>query len=94
MAVLGAFEITRVVAQERPRDHAADLVVAIEQVTGDLTHFVKTVDRDHFLVSGDLENRVGRGIDDRLTGPDVFLTELFNDLGPACRHVPEHTRNR
>src|SRR5437868_4130100 len=44
-------------------------------------------------MSGYLKYRISRSVDDRLARPDVLLAKLLNDLGPARRHITEHSRD-
>ena len=43
-----------------------------------------------FLVRGDLEHRIGRGVDDGLAGGDVLLAQARDDLGARGVAVAEH----
>ena len=51
---------------------------------------VQLVEGDRVHVRCDLEDGVGRRVDDPLAGPLVLLAELLDDLRPRGRLVPEH----
>ena len=51
---------------------------------------VELLERDRLLVRGDLEDRVGRRVDDPLAGPLVLLAELLDDLRARRGLVAEH----
>jgi len=74
---------------ERPRDHARDAVRVQDPPRG-LARPVEFLERDRLLVRGDLEDRVGRGIDDQVSGALMLLPESSDDLRAARGHVPEH----
>ena len=77
-------------AGERPRDHAADCVLAGEDLARDLARLVELVERHRLLVRRDLEDGVGRRVDDPLAGLLVLLAELLDDLGARRGLVAEH----
>ena len=77
-------------ADERPRDHAADGVLAGEDLAGDPACLVELLERDRRLVGGDLEDGVGGGVDDPLAGLLVLLAELLDDLRTRRVLVAEH----
>ena len=87
-AVGGAAEIAARLADEGPRDHPAD-VERIDEPAGDLADLVEPLEAEGALMRGDLEDRVGRGVADRLAGPDVLLAELGDDLGARGMLVAE-----
>src|SRR3954447_1820342 len=75
----------RVVARrprERTGDHAADRMLAAEDIAGSLAGLVELVERNRLLVRGDLEDRVGRRVDDPLPRLLMLLAELLDDLRP------------
>ena len=76
-------------ADERPRDHAPDRVLAGQDLAGDLARLVELLERDRLLVRGDLEDRVGRGVDDPFARALVLLAELLDDLRPGRGLVAE-----
>ena len=76
-------------AGERPRDHAADGVLAGQDLARRLAGLVELLERDRLLVRGDLEDGVGRRVDDPLARPLVLLAELLDDLGPRGGPVAE-----
>jgi hypothetical protein len=79
-ALLGAEERPGV-AVEGAGDHPPDGMLALEQPAGLPAPAVELVEGDDPLVGGDLEHRVGRGVDDRLAGLQVLGAELLDDLG-------------
>src|SRR5262249_33459322 len=76
-------------ARERPRYDAPDRVFAREDLSGGLTRGIQLIERHGVLVSGDLEHRVRRGVDDPLPRPLVLLPELLDDLRARGRLVAE-----
>jgi hypothetical protein len=56
--VRGAHVVPRL-ADERPRDHTADCMVAGQDLPGDATRFVELLQRDRLLVCCHLKDRVG-----------------------------------
>ena len=76
-------------AEERPRDHPPDGVLAGEDLARDAAGLVQLLERDRLLVRGDLEDRVGARVDDPLARFLVFLAELLDDLRPAGGHVAD-----
>ena len=81
-------------ADERPGDHPADGVLAREDLARDAAGVVELLERDRLLVRGDLEDGVGRRVDDPLAGLLVLLAELLDDLRPRRRPVAEHAAAR
>ena len=81
-------------ARERARDHAADRVLAREELARDLAACVELVERHRVLVRGDLEDRVRGGVDDPLARLLVLLAELLDDLRPGGGLVAEHAARR
>ena len=81
-------------ADERPRDHAADRVLAGEDLAGDAARVVELLERDRLLVRRDLEDRVGGRVDDPLPRPLVLLAELLDDLRPGRGLVADHAAAR
>src|SRR4029453_4647493 len=69
-------------ADERPRDDAADSVLTREDLTGDATGGVELFEWDRLFVRGDLEDRIGRRVDDPLAGALVLLADALDDPGP------------
>ena len=55
---------------------------------------VELLERDRLLVRGDLEDGVGRRVDDPLPRLLVLLAELLDDLGPGGGLVAEHAAAR
>ncbi|MNT03927.1 hypothetical protein D3C72_1384840 [compost metagenome] len=82
VTVTGTLEIARLVAQEWTSDHAANVVTAFGQLfTGDFTEFIQTIQAEGLFVAGDLEYRVGRGVENRLAGFHVLFAQLVEDHG-------------
>ena len=77
-------------ADEGPRDDAPDGVRAAQLLARDAAGGVQLVERDDLLVRGDLEDGVGRRVDDPLARPHVLVAEALDDLGARGRHVAEH----
>ena len=90
-AIAGAAEIVRRAPRERPGDDAADLIT-IHQLAGDGAHLVEAREPERRLVRGDLKHAVGRGVADRLSGADVRLAELADDVGARCVAIAENAR--
>ena len=67
MAAGGADEI-RAFAGEGTRNNAADGVFSGQDFSGRFAVLIQNVNRDDFLVRGYLENAVGRGIYDEISG--------------------------
>src|SRR5262249_46894742 len=75
-------------------DDAADSVLPGQDLAGDPAALVQLLERDRLLMSSDLEDRVGRRVDDPLARLLVLLAELLDDLGAACGLVPQHAAGR
>jgi len=60
------------------------------QRPGDPAGFVQPLQTKDVLVGGDLHHAVGRGVEDRLAGAQMFLAEPGDDLGAAGVAVAEH----
>ena len=87
LAVVGAD-----VAPRRPDERARDdprHAPGVEQPPRGAAPGVERLERHRPLVRGDLEDRVGRGVDDGLAGALVLLAQLPDDLGPARGAVRE-----
>ena len=77
-------------ADERARDHAADAQPFANELVGDLAVAIELANRHDVLVRRDLEDAVGRRVDDRRAGPHVLGSELVDDLRPGSGLVAEH----
>ncbi len=75
-------------AFERPGDHPADVVV-VAVLSGDTAYPVELLEGDDVLVGGDLEHRVGRGVQDQFARLEVPGTEVFDDDGSGGGVVAE-----
>ncbi len=74
---------------KRTRDHAAHFVRAAQNITRDFADLVKLPERNHFFVRGDLEDAVGRGVDDRRAGAHVFFAQFLDDFGSGRGVIAE-----
>ena len=74
---------------KRPRDHAADSPADAHQVERDCADAIQLRHRHDVLVRGNLEDAVGRRVDDRRSGAHVLGPELVDDRGARGRLVPE-----
>ena len=79
---------------ERPCDDAPDRVLARQDLARDLASPVELLERNRVDVRRDLEDGVGRGVDDPLAGSLMLLPQLLDDLGAGSRLVPEDTTTR
>ncbi len=75
-------------AFERPGDHPTDVVVVAVRA-GDAAHPVELLERNHSFVGGDLEDRVGRRVQDQFARVEVTGTEVFDDDGSGGGVVAE-----
>ena len=64
-------------------------MLAAHQLARDRADAPQLLDRNHFLVRRDLEDRVGRGVDDRRAGAHVLFAELVEDDRARRRLVAE-----
>ena len=76
-------------AVEGPCDDTAHSVLPPEDAAGGLADAVELGHRHDGLVRGDLENAVGRRIDDGVSGLQVFLAEFVQDGCAAGRFVAD-----
>ena len=76
-------------ALEGPGDDAPDRVLAHQLPARDAARLVQLLERNGLLVRGDLEDRVGGGVDDPLAGALVLLAEPLDDLGARCGDVAD-----
>ncbi len=67
-------------SDERARYHAPDILF-VEQLPRYFADPVEFLDRDDILVSRNLEDAVGGGIDDEASSQQVLLPELVYDAG-------------
>ncbi len=77
-------------ADERPRDHAPDGVLAGEDLACDPGRGVQLLERHRLLVRRNLKDRVRRRVDDPFPCLLVLLPQLLDDLGAGGRLVAEH----
>ena len=80
LAVAGALELAALLADEGPRDDAAD-AKRIAELSADPADLVEPLQPEMLFVRADLKNGIGGGVADRLAGPDVLLAELVDDVG-------------
>ena len=90
-AIGGARESRAIGASERPRDDAADLERQ-GQFARDAADLEQAIETESFLMRGDLQHRIGRGIDDRLAGRHMLFAKFDDDLGAGCMLVAEEAR--
>jgi hypothetical protein len=64
-------------------------VIPAQNFAGDLAHAVQLLERDHVLMSRNLENAIGGGVDDRLAGRHVLRAEFVEDGGAGGGLVRE-----
>ena len=77
------------VADERPGNHAAHFERPAQNLACGFADLVLLPYRDHFLMRGDLEDAVGRGVNNRRTGAHVLRAEFRDDLGAGRRLVAD-----
>src|SRR5438874_13066998 len=70
------------VADERPRDHTTDGMLAGEDLARDPAGLVELLERHRLFMRRDLEDGVGRRVDDPLPRLLMLLAEFLDDLGP------------
>ena len=87
-----ALEAGRGFADERPRDHPAD-IQRIDQFAHDLAKLVEPIEAEMRLMRGDLDDGIGRGVADRLAGPDMLFAEPLDDFGAGRVAVAEDARH-
>src|ERR1044071_5335654 len=92
MPVFSAIKRTRL-AQKRPRNHTPDFMFAVEYATRNLAQLVKPFERNHLFVRGDLKDRIGRRVKDRLARRDVLFTKHLDDLRARSGNVAEYARH-
>ena len=90
MAVGGAVEGIRAVAQEGAGDHTTYAVLALEHFPGDLAVAVQLLHRHKLLVGGHLKNAVGTGIDDEGVFPHGLLAVVLQHLRTGIGLVAQH----
>ena len=73
---------------ERSRDDSSD-THRRDELERNLADPIELADRDDVLVRSDLKHAVGRRVDDRPAGPDVFGAKPIDDLGAGGHHIPE-----
>ena len=88
LAAVGAFERPRRAA-ERPRDHAADGVLARHDLARGGAGRIELGGRDLVDVRGDLQHRVRRGVDDQVAGREVLRAEVVDHRGAAVGPVAQ-----
>ena len=68
---------------------APHAVLALELLPGDAAVPVELLQRHHFLVGGNLEDGIGGGIDDQISGAHVLVAVEFNSLGAGDGLIAE-----
>ncbi len=84
-----ALEARRAAADKGPRDDPTD-AIGINQRARHLTQCVQTLQPERGFVRGDLQHRIGRGVDNRPTAAQVLFAELRDDLGARRMAIAEH----
>src|SRR5204862_4851524 len=64
-------------SDERAGDHSSDGMLAGQDLARDAAAFVQLLERNRLFVGRDLEDRVGRRVDDPLARTLVLLTQLL-----------------
>jgi hypothetical protein len=77
-------------AAERPGDHPPDGVLAGHDLARGEADRVQLGRGDLVHVSGDLQHRVGRRVDDQVAGGQMALAELLDHRGAAVGPVAQH----
>src|ERR1700682_1256817 len=75
-------------AIEWPRDDTPDSI-SIGMLPRDLANLVKFSDRQHVLMRGDLQNRIGRCVKNGMAGPHMFCAQLLQDGRATTRVVSD-----
>ncbi len=76
-------------AHKWPRDHPAHLVLAAQDGAGRFANFVQFIKRNDLFVGRDLEDAVGRRVDDGLAGRHLFSAQFIEDDGPRGRDITQ-----
>ena len=90
LAVGGAGKVLGARADERPRDHAAD-VQRIAQAARDPAKIIEPLQPESLLMRGDLEHRIGGGVADGLQRPQVLLAVVLDDRGARSVAIGENS---
>ena len=88
------FGVRRKPVSSEPREGAGDDPadpVGVADLAGDPTELVEPIQPERLLVSGDLEDAVGRGVADRLARPDVLCPETLDDRDTGGVAITEDT---
>src|SRR4051812_32837206 len=88
--VRGSPEILAPHTNEGPGDYTTD-IEGIDQPAGDRADLVKPLQPKTLLMRGDLEHAIRRAVADRLSGLQVLLAELLDDLGSGGMPVAQNT---
>ena len=78
----------------RARDDAGNAMLAREDLPRDAAVLVELLGRHHVLVGRNLEDAVGRGVDNELAGLELLATVVLNDLRAGIGLVAEHPTAR
>ena len=81
-------------AIEGAGDDTGDAVLALKQTPGQLTGRIQLGERDGVLVSGDLKDAVGGGVQDPPTGAPMLLAVAVQYPGSGGRDVPQYPSAR
>ncbi len=74
---------------KRARDHAAHAMLALQLCAGDAAVLVELLRRHHALVRRDLEDAVGRGVDDERAGLHLLAAVVTDDIGARVGQVAD-----
>ena len=93
VTVTGTLEVTGFVANKRTSNHAANVIAAFGQLfTGDFAQLIQLVEAESLFVTGDLEHRVSRGIENRFPGFHMLFTQLVQNHGTGRVAIAEVAR--
>src|SRR6185437_7661825 len=87
--VAGAGESMGDIAGEGTGDDAAHTPRTLAQLSGGRAHRVQVRERHARLVGGELEDAIGRGVEDWPTGPQMDGAQALDDFGAAGGNIPE-----
>ena len=85
-----AGEIRRAAAHKGTGDDAPHAPRASEQLPRLFADLIQLFHRDQFLMGGDLEHTVRRGVDDESAGFQMLLAIIFQHLRTGIRPVAQH----
>ena len=83
MSVARSLKVLLSVADEWPSDDSAD-IEGREQFSALLAKTVKVFETEMLFMAGNLEDTVGRSVEDGLAGFDVFFAKSSDDVCARC----------